>query len=186
MQLTPSECDNACVFPEITIGDDTEPGSALTPGMVVLAPCERCGLPPQEALMWAETTLTETQHALDQLTADRDMLLFHWTPRARRKQITRYGLRPSMRPTTNAADDYYLAPYICLGDAPSWAWLLSGAQRGSPSGEWDLWQVWASKLTDMHVVPGDVRFAGNGIHEVRTEHRIYKRHLWLVGGRAKP
>ena len=178
----PGVAEHICTFQEVEIGAedvDEDEASALRPGMLVLAPCV-CGENPLDALSMAEANLEQTQAGLDRLIVDRDMLLYHWAPTARRAQIIRYGLRPSMRPTTNASPEY-LAPYVCLADTPKWAWLLSGNQHGSPCGEWDLWQVFTSNLTEPHVVPCDEE---NGIHEVRTMHRIYKRHLWLVGSRT--
>lgn len=174
------DCER-CEYPEVAIGDDQPVGSPLHEGTRVLAACIRCGASPVDNFELTTQLLDEAQAALDKLMVDRDMLLYHWAPITRRKQIIRFGLRPSMRPTTNASLDWK-APHVCLADDPSWAWLLSGAQRGSPAGDWDLWQTWASRLEEPHIVPGDV---SNGIHEVRTSHRIFKRDLWLVGTRTK-
>lgn len=180
MTFDVGECEDQCEFPEILVGDDAP--AALEPGWKILAPCHRCGTPPIEFLTWAEQTIDATQRALGALMVHRDLLLFHWAPKARRKQITHYGLRPAMRPTTHATPAWR-APYICLGDTPSWAWALSGQQRSAPRGEWDLWQTWSSSVTEPSVMAGDCI---NGIHEVRTHHRIFKRDLWLVGSRSKP
>lgn len=179
-----NECD-PCVFDEVEIQPgDFEDGDVLQSGMKVLVPCKGCGTTPLIELEWYAETLESTQSALDKLLVDKDMPLFHWAPVARRKQIIRYGLRPRMRPATHLGDlaDGWRAPYICFGDDPAWAWALSGGQRGATPGQWDLWQTYASRLTDPHVLPGYVE---NGIHEVRTEHRVYKRHLKLVAHRTK-
>lgn len=121
----------------------------------------------------------------------RELLLFHWSPSDRRKQILRYGLRPRCRPTTNPVDDIgnpvgngdirgWRAPYICLGPSPSYAWALSGAQEPGIT-EWDLWQVWRSHLGRHRLVRED-----GHIKEVRAFDRIYKRHVWYVATRSAP
>lgn len=172
--------EHECRFPEVVIGERDDDGP-LTAGMQVLTPCE-CGGTPLDEINWYSNTLEATQKALDLLLVSRLMALYHWAPAARRKQIIRYGLRPKMRPTTNASPDW-VAPYVCFGDTADWAWALSGAQRGSPSGEWDLWLTRADLLTEPHILPSSET---NGIHEVRTEHRVWKRHLSYVGSRVKP
>ena len=120
------------------------------------------------------------------LQAEPCRVLYHWAPAERRKQIVRYGLRPSMRRTSivGAEASAWKAPVVCLGDSPSWAWALSGNLRWTPPGEWDLWQTSLDRITAPVVIPSDDR--PSGMHEVRTEHRVYKRDLWLVGTRPKP
>lgn len=111
-----------------------------------------------------------------------DLPLYHWAPTERRKQITRYGLRPSSRPTTNMA---WRAPYVCFADTPSWAWALSGGMSWTPEGEWDLWQTSLSELgPDVVVIPDQDRWSG--VYEIRTLNRVPKSRLWLAGHRAKP
>lgn len=172
--------EHECQWPEVVVGRDVA-GDVLRPGMRVLIPCS-CGVEPLDALASSEYEATALQAALDRLLVNRGRPLFHWSPATRRKQIIRYGLRPSMRPTTHLGDGF-IAAYTCFGDTPSWAWALSGGQASSPAGEWDLWQTWPQHLTDPHVVPTD---ESNGVHEVRTAHRVYKRHLWLTASRVKP
>jgi hypothetical protein len=175
--------DCSHVYPEVRVGVESASGP-LKAGMKVLLPCQFCGERAVEELTWLESSLEQTTKAFTQLLLDRDLLLFHWAPRERRKQIVRFGLRPAMRPTTHVSTGWR-APYICLADSPRWAWGLSGHQSSAPPGDWDLWQVWASRVTQPYVMPGDPD-TGNGIHEVRTQHRIFKRHLWLVASRTKP
>lgn len=176
----PHDCRGGedCRFPEVDILEDD---GDLKAGMKVLVPCPSCGGAPLEEMEWTSNALEQTQKAFELLLADRNTPLYHWAPAARRGQITRYGLRPKMRPTTNA-DPSYVAPYVCLADDPAWAWALSGHQKGSPAGEWDLWMTWAERLKDPHTVPRD---DANGVHEIRTDHRIYKRDLFYVASRSK-
>lgn len=110
-----------------------------------------------------------------------DRALFHWAPATRRLQIKKYGLRPQMRATMNVG---WKAPHVCFADSPSWAWALSGSMNWAPSGLWDLWQTNLSWLGRPMVIPSEDR--PSGIYEVRTEHRIWKRHVWMVGSRMKP
>lgn len=108
----------------------------------------------------------------------RDLLLFHWSPTERRRRIIRYGLLPSSPSTTNPCEGW-VAPYICFGVSPAWAWALSAAF--SPHIEsWDLWQVWRADLPRNKAVWDEGR-----IKEVRSFERVYKRHLWYVGSRLQ-
>lgn len=148
--------------------------------MRVLVPCPDCGETPLDHLGWLEAHAQEATDAL--AAAEPRRALYHWAPSARRKQITRYGLRPRMRSTT--ATGVMRAPCVCFADSPSWAWALSGGMRWTPGGAWDLWQTTMDLLTEPVVLPG--RDRASGIYEVRTEHRVYKRDLWYVASRAKP
>lgn len=169
---------HACVFPEVEILESDE-GDNLRAGMKVLIPCS-CGETPLDHVEFMEAREQELQSAL--LAHDPDRPLYHWAPAARRKQIRRYGLRPGMRPTTSSGQPYG-APCVCFGDSPSWAWALSGKQPGAAAGEWDLWQTWLDRLEAPIVLATDSR--PSGLHEIRTEHRVYKRDVWLVGSRFR-
>ena len=176
------EPDGQHVFPEAEITeDDPEPG-VLRAGEKVVRPCETCGMTPLEQMDQLGRRLEEAEAAAVKLLADKDTPLFHWSPRSRRKQIVRYGLRPRMRATTNLTEDFRLAT-VCLATSPEWAWRLSGGQRGAPTGAWDLWETRASVLKDVEILGSYDRH--NGIHEVRTTQRIYKRDLLLAGTWAK-
>ncbi len=166
---------HVCVFDEVEIGEDDGP---LKAGMKVLIPCGICGDTPADYLGVLESEHEQAGKAL--LAAKPFMILFHWSPRARRKQILRYGLRPWCRPSAATCR----APFVCFGDSPSWAWALSAEMHWAPAGEWDLWQTTLDRLTDPVVLASEDRLSG--IHEVRTEHRVFKRDLWHVGTRAKP
>lgn len=172
-----------CEFHEVIIepGDFPDDDENLRAGMKVLAPCS-CGETPLDHLQLLEMYLKE---ATDTLVAhDPRMALFHWAPTSRRKQIIRYGLRTGMRPSTSSGDGgKWRANCICFGDSPSWAWAISGEMSWTPEGEWDLWQTTLDLLKDPIVLPGVDR--ASGIHEIRTEHRVPKRHLWYVGSRQK-
>lgn len=171
-----TDATHECAFPEVVIEDANDDGDPLRPGMRILIPCS-CGDTPLDAMELLHTHLAETQAAI--LALEPFRFLFHWAPTARRKQIIRYGLRPGMRSTTSS--ERMGAPCICLADSPSWAWALSGGMSWTPSGSWDLWQTSLDRLTDPVVLATNER--PSGMYEVRTEHRIFKRDLWLVGSR---
>lgn len=170
--------NHECGHPEVIIGKDDEEG-ILKAGMEVLIPCPTCGETPHDTLEGEQARSAELQAAL--VAHDPDRALFHWAPRARRKQIERYGLRTGMRGTTSAGS--MGAPCVCLGDSPSWSWALSGEMRWTPTGTWDLWQTTLGCLKDPIILASEHR--KSGIYEVRAEHRIYKRDLWWVGEREK-
>lgn len=167
-----------CIFPEVALeeGNEDEQGN-LRAGMNVLVPCE-CGETPLEHVQFQDGRIEELQAAL--LAQEPFRMLYHWSPKSRRKQIIRYGLRPAMRCTTTTE---VLGSCVCFADSPSWAWALSGGMRWTPCGEWDLWQTSLDRLIDPVVLATDER--PSGLYEVRTEHRVYKRDLWLVGTRVK-
>lgn len=172
---------HTCSFPELVIQTVDDPDDPLQPGMRVLAPCEECGETPRDHLEWMQGNIADLDAAL--LNTEPRRALFHWAPAVRRRQIIRFGLRPNMRATTSTNDQGWRHPVVCLADSPSWAWALSGQQRHAPTGDWDLWQTSLDLLTDPVVLPSTDR--ASGIHEVRTEHRIYKRCLWWVATRTK-
>jgi hypothetical protein len=109
---------------------------------------------------------------------EHDVPLFHWSPAVRRKQIIRHGLRPRQRPVTSSHD--FRQPVVCFAESPSWAWALSGDFHPEVS-LWDLWQTSLRSLTDPILMPS---YDSHRWHEVRTEHRVFKRDLWLVGQRT--
>lgn len=168
---------HACVFPQVLIeeGDEDEEGN-LRAGMHVLTPCS-CGETPLENLEFVSERIEELEAAI--LAVEPLRALYHWAPRARRKQILRYGLRPGMRCTTTTENLGGAA--VCFADSPSWAWALSGNMPWTPDGEWDLWMVWQDRLVEPIVLTTPNR--PSGIYEVRTEHRVYKRDVWYVGSR---
>lgn len=179
MSETDAWTDHECEFPEVQIEPgDFDPGDMLQPGMKVLLPCPRCGETPLDELNLIQAEWTKASQALLQVKPE--LPLYHWSPVARRKQILRYGLRPWMRTTTNTTPK---TPVICFADTPSWAWALSGNMRWTPPGTWDLWQTYASSLTEPVVLAAEDR--ASGLYEVRTEHRVYKRDLWYIGSREK-
>lgn len=167
-----------CVFPEVLVEDGDEDG-ILRVGMKILIPCE-CGETPLDNQQFIDARIREMEDAL--LAVDPVRPLYHWSPRARRKQIIRYGLRPGMRCTT--ATGSMGGACVCFADSPSWAWALSGGMPHAPAGEWDLWQTYQDRLVDPVVLASDER--PSGLYEVRTGHRVYKRDLWHVGSRTKP
>lgn len=167
-------------FPEFRI---TKKGADdnLTVGMRVLGPCPTCGETARDAWSVDDANLEEVHAAFTRLMLHHELNLYHWSPTKHRKQIIRHGLRPGRRTVTHPSSGFR-APALCFGDSPRWAWSLSGDQDSAPSGSWDLWQTYIGDLTDPYVMP---RSDYNGIHEVRTQHRVLKRRLWLVGTRVK-
>jgi hypothetical protein len=166
-----------CLFPEVVIEGSDEDEGPLRAGMAVLVPCE-CGETPLDQIEFLHARDRELTAAL--LAQEPYRPLYHWAPSARRKQIIRHGLLPGRRPTTSSEIG---APCVCFADSPSWAWALSGGMRWTPAGEWDLWQTHLDRLTEPLVLATEDR--PSGLYEVRTEHRVYKRDLWLVGSRTK-
>lgn len=164
-----------CTYPEVLIEEADE--GELKAGMRVLVPCPECGDTPADHMAWLDAHATDATDAL--IAAKPIMPLYHWSPRERRGQIIRYGLRPSMRSVTSSES----FPVICFADAPSWAWALSGDMRFTPAGEWDLWQTSLDRLSDPVILPSDRRMSG--VYEVRTVSRVWKRDLWWVGSRVK-
>jgi hypothetical protein len=170
-----------CVNPEVRIGDDEDGLGDLRPGDLVLAPCPVCGETPFDAMQDLQRRLDETQAALTNHRADTP--LYHWSPTAKRGQINRSGLLPGRRTTTSTADDGFRGAAVCLADSPSWAWALSGGMPWTPAGSWDLWETRLELLTDPVVLASQDR--ASGLYEVRTEHRVWKRDVWLAGQRWK-
>jgi hypothetical protein len=166
-----------CEFPEVVI-EEADENDLLHVGMKVLTPCVDCGETPLDHLEFMISHTQEIQAAL--LAYQPFLMLYHWAPADRRKQILHYGLRPGMRPTTSSE---VTAAIVCFADSPSWAWSLSGEMNWTPDGEWDLWQTSLDRITDPIVLATEDR--PSGIYEIRTEHRVWKRDLWLVGSRAR-
>lgn len=164
--------DHECRFAEVIVEGDDGP---LRQGMRVLVPCPDCGDTPFGHLGMLEDEHRQISEAIKAVEPFR--MLYHWAPTARRKQIIRYGLRPSMRATTSSV----CAPMICFADSPSWAWALSGGMRSDVTW-WDLWQTSLDRLDEPTVLGSPDR--SSGIYEVRTTKRVYKRHVWYVGSRA--
>lgn len=104
-----------------------------------------------------------------------NLLLFHWSPMDRRKQILRYGLRPYCRSTTNVQ---WKAPYVSFATSPSLAWGLSGDLRPDID-SWDLWQTWADRVSSYE----ELSFNETTEAEVRIYERIFKRDIWYVATR---
>lgn len=171
-----------CQFPIIEIGDEYEdPSGLLTPGMEVMGPCDNCGLSVNEYMSWLDKELQDHAKGIDLLQSHKNVPLFHWSPSKNRKQIVRFGLLPGRRPTTHS-ELKWRAPYICFADDPGWAWMLSGGMASSPYGEWDLWQTWYNELVEPEALMSD---EGNGVHEYRTRHRVFKRSVKYLGSRNK-
>jgi hypothetical protein len=110
--------------------------------------------------------------------------LYHWSPRARRRQIERYGLRPGMRPTITSPE--WRAPYVCLAENPDWAWRLSGALRSDEITRWDLWQVWLAPGHKICRLRNWEPVEGRRWHEIRVFDRVYKRGIIWIAERSTP
>lgn len=112
----------------------------------------------------------------DEIRSFPDRVLFHWSPRSRRKQILRYGLRPNMW----SRDRLWKPPYVCFAEDPMWAWALSGSFYPS-SGTWDLWQTWLHCLEEIEFLESSVDH--RDFHEVRAHARLHKSQLIWVAER---
>lgn len=115
-------------------------------------------------------------------------LSYHWTPSWNRDLVSNEGLRPHC-PSTDGA---WRPPYICLADAPSLAWALSGGTtRGAEHAEWDLWVVDVARLPPHDVVLTDFscRPSASAPRELVRERRvplpIRADDLWYVGSRVR-
>lgn len=173
-----------CQFPLIEIGDDPmpEPDDPLQPGMEVMAPCENCGMTANEYMAFLDKSIKELEDGFKSKLEHENIPLFHWSPSKNRNGITKLGLVPGRKPTTHADVQGWRAPYTCFATDPAWAWALSGNMGYAPDGEWDLWQTWWNELTEPEILPA---FDGDGIHEVRTSHRVFKRSVKYLGSRTK-
>lgn len=100
--------------------------------------------------------------------------LYHWAPKSRRKQITRYGLRPH----SLSSDLLWKPPYMCFADSPKLAWNLIGRFRPLIR-EWDLWWTSSDAVGGYEIIPDD----DGGVREYRVYGRVFKRYLWMVGSR---
>lgn len=92
----------------------------------------------------------------------RVFLLFHWSPRSRREQIQREGIRVGSEHACHS--DGWRAPYTCWGDWPVFAWTYSAAQT-SKRQLWDLWVVRSDRVGTI-TYRGDMR--GQSPAELRT------------------
>lgn len=110
-----------------------------------------------------------------------DFLLYHWSPKDRRKSIEHYGLRPGHLST----DHIWRPPVVCFAESPSLAWSLSAdTGRGRQHQFWDLWMVWSSTLLESggyEIIPMD----DGTPREYRFYFRVWKRDLWYVGTREQ-
>lgn len=111
-----------------------------------------------------------------------DLVLYHWSPRERRKQIERVGLVPG-KPSVRRE---WKLPYVAFADDVHLAWTLSGDINPEIT-EWDLWQVYPAALNDLRYEICFDTFADSGQHyikEYRLYARIFKRHVHYVASRS--
>jgi len=109
---------------------------------------------------------------------NKSIFLYHWSPRSRKNQILRYGLKPGVL----SRDREWRPPRICLALTPSQAWgsLSCSIKSGDNCDDiyYDLWQTSTDRLNQ----PWEVcQFSE--ITEYRIYERVYKRNLWWVGER---
>ena len=104
-------------------------------------------------------------------------ILYHWSPRSRRKSIQRNGLIVGSRHAIHSKG--WKATYLCFSDSPSFGWAYS-ADTSHKREEWDLWMVWSTNLKSLFY-----RFDHHGQMpaEYRTKHNVAKKHMWLVASR---
>lgn len=114
---------------------------------------------------------------------DEPMILFHWSPSSRRKQITRRGFVPGSWST----DRLWRPPFVCFATNPELAWVLSArTSRGQLVNEWDLWAVSSDDLEGFEEITDTYPDTGRSyVKEYRVYHRVMKRHVWFVGTRTQ-
>jgi hypothetical protein len=113
-------------------------------------------------------------------------VLYHWSPRERRRNIENRGLLPGRRNVlfdeeTDPAYRAFRQPAVCLAPTPSSAWGVSGMAFGRKGGTWDLWQVSLDPADEVEVR----RIDGRRIMEVRVHNRIPKSRVWWVASRER-
>jgi hypothetical protein len=102
-------------------------------------------------------------------------LLYHWSPKSRRKSIKKYGLCPGSISRCRK----WKPPYVCFSNTPSLAWALSGALDNKER-EWDLWMTWSDIPSGYELLQ---KTKNQDTAEYRVYERIYKRDIWYVGTR---
>lgn len=109
----------------------------------------------------------------------RPFLLYHWSPRSRRKGIVRHGLCPRKPGVITE----WRPPYVCFCRFPNTAWALSATHSGK-QGTWDLWSVW-SDVAAPYTTLNNARNPKRSwwLTEYRSFHRIPKSKIWHVGSR---
>lgn len=109
----------------------------------------------------------------------RPFMLYHWSPRARRKSILRNGLCPGKL----SQDASWRPPYVCFCRFPNVAWALSATHSGK-RGRWDLWCVWSDVVAEY----ATLNTASNPracwwTTEYRFNSGIPNSRIWHVGTR---
>ena len=99
-------------------------------------------------------------------------ILYHWSPKGRRRLILQHGLQLLAPPTVSTA----ALPWICLGTTPSSAWGLTLAEDDEI---WDLWQVSLRDTDHVEVLPT----WGPMLREVRVHNGLPADRVWWVGER---
>jgi hypothetical protein len=109
--------------------------------------------------------------------------LYHWSPKDRREDIMRDGLKPYSMPVCHGAGVGELKfAYICFSPTPSGAWGLSGDIDGNfedTISEWDLWQVRLAEGDEVHYRAD----WGPWLREVRVHTAIPANRVWYVATR---
>lgn len=70
----------------------------------------------------------------------RPKLLYHWSPRERRGQILREGIKLGQKCVTHSCD--FPKRAICCCDDPARAWRLSAGALGHHGDLWDLYLIY--------------------------------------------
>ncbi|AAN02059.1 gp5 [Mycobacterium phage Barnyard] len=74
------------------------------------------------------------------------MIGYHWAPHDRYDSIRKHGLLvPTKHPRIVkpvTCSEGHRNPHISLGKTPTEAWALSAGMPWTPTGLWDLWEVW--------------------------------------------
>lgn len=113
----------------------------------------------------------------------RTRILYHWSPKSRRKSILRYGLCPGKLSRCGQ----WRPPYLCFSDSPSLAWACSAEFNWSKEKHWDLWMMWSNVVDGGFEVLtlGRVRKYAHEPQEFRLyNERVPKSKIWHVGTRT--
>lgn len=113
--------------------------------------------------------------------------LYHWSPRARFKNINRNGLRLDHRAGATTSSEMCVTTIgdgetrrvLCFGTSAIEAWSLSAELNYTPAGMWDLWSFFIHETDEVLALP----MWGNRLSEIRLFNPVPRKRLWYVGER---
>lgn len=110
-----------------------------------------------------------------------DFPLYHWSPKDRRKEISKRGFMPGSR----SVDNQWKPPFICFASDPELAWSLSGGIHQEIE-DWDLWVMWSSTPDGYEEIKDHYPDTHREyVKEYRVYERVFKRDIWFAGTRAQ-